>query len=145
MSEAGDTTGVSARVWERMRELVLEHHDTRKQVVDTLGMSFVKTKALRRVAARPMTLRELAAELLTDRPYATVLVDDLERRGLVERTVHPDDRRCKLVTVTEAGREVAATANRILSTPPESLRSLPAEDLAALDRILSGLRDSATA
>ncbi|TVT54773.1 MarR family transcriptional regulator [Amycolatopsis rhizosphaerae] len=145
MSEAGDATGVSARVWERMRELVLEHHDSRKQVVDTLHMSFVKTKALRRVAARPMTLRELAAELLTDRPYATVLVDDLERRGLVERTVHPDDRRCKLVTVTEAGREVAATANRILSTPPESLRSLPAEDLATLDRILSGLRDSATA
>lgn len=131
MSEA------AVRVWERMRELVVDRYDRRKEVVDALGMSFVKTKALRRLAIRPMTMRELAEELLTDRPYATVLVDDLVQRGLVERAVHPDDRRSKIVSPTAAGRAAAATAEAIMSTPPESLLSLPPEDLAALDAILA--------
>ena len=131
---------LAGRVWERMRELVVDRYDRRKQVVDELGLSFVKTKALRRLAARPMTLGELAEELLIDRPYATVLVDDLEQRGLVERRVRPEDRRSKLVEPTPAGHAAAATASRILSAPPEALLSLPAEDLVALDGILDRLR-----
>lgn len=126
----------AVRVWERMRELVMDRYDRRKQIVDTLGMSFVKTKALRRLAIRPMTMRELAEELLTDRPYATVLVDDLEQRGLVARAVHPQDRRSKIVSATAAGRAAAAKAEAILSTPPDSLSALPPEDLAVLDAIL---------
>ncbi|NKQ54604.1 MarR family transcriptional regulator [Amycolatopsis sp. K13G38] len=122
-----------------MRELVLERNDRRKQVVDALGMSFAKIKALRRIAAAPRTMRELAEELLTDRPYTTLLVDDLETRGLVARSVHPQDRRCKVVTVTEEGAQVAAKANRILGMPPEELQGLPAADLKRLDEILARL------
>lgn len=129
------------RVWTRMRELVVDRHDRRREVVDTLGMSFVKTKALRLLAQRPMTMRELAEELLTDRPYATVLVDDLERRGLVERTVHPEDRRSKIVSTTETGGVAAATAAEIMHRPPPSLLALPPEELAALDEILSRVED----
>ncbi|WP_243770106.1 MarR family winged helix-turn-helix transcriptional regulator [Amycolatopsis acidicola] len=125
------------RVWERMRVLVMERHDRRKFLVDELGMSFVKTKVLRRLANRPMTMRELAEELLTDRPYATVLVDDLEERGLVERTVHPDDRRSRIVHVTAEGRVLAERASKILATPPEPLLALPAAELAKLDEILA--------
>lgn len=127
----------AVRVWERMRELVTDRHDRRKEVVDALGMSFVKTKALRRLAIRPMTMRELAEELLTDRPYTTVLVDDLEQRGLVERTVHPEDRRSKIVTTTATGRAAAARAEAIMSVPPDSLLALPSEELALLDEILA--------
>lgn len=128
---------VAVRVWERMRELVVDRHDRRKDVVDALEMSFVKAKALRRLAKGPLTMRELAHQLLTDRPYTTVLVDDLEQRGLVSRTVHPDDRRSKVVTVTDEGRAAAELASKILSTPPASLLSLPPDDLRALDRILA--------
>jgi DNA-binding MarR family transcriptional regulator len=129
-------TDAAVRVWDRMRELVLDN-DRRREVVDALGMSFVKAKALRRIAARPMTMRELAEELLTDRPYATVLVDDLEQRGLVARTVHPDDRRRKIVSATDAGLAAAATASKILSVPPSSLLALRPADLATLDTILA--------
>ncbi|TNC29691.1 MarR family transcriptional regulator [Amycolatopsis alkalitolerans] len=144
---SGDARGgravndVAARAWGRMLDLVLERNDRRKEVVDALGMSFVKTKALRRLAARPMTMRELAEELLTDRPYATVLVDDLERRGLVQREVHPEDRRSKIVSVTPAGRAVSDTSAQILQRAPASLLALPEEDLAALDRILARLAE----
>lgn len=126
----------AVRAWERMCDLVLDH-DRRKEVVDALGMSFVKTKALRRLAKGPMTMRELALQLLTDRPYTTVLVDDLEERGLVSRTVNPDDRRSKLVAVTDEGRAAAELASKILAIPPAALLALPPEDARALDRILA--------
>ncbi|HET6500010.1 MAG TPA: MarR family transcriptional regulator [Amycolatopsis sp.] len=127
------------RAWVRMRELVTETYDRRKEVSDTLGMSYAKAKALRHIAAGPLTMRELAQRLVTDRPYATLLVDDLERRELVERTPHPDDRRCKLVKVTETGQAAAAVATRILQEPPPELLGLPESELAALDAILAGL------
>ncbi|GAA3846055.1 MarR family winged helix-turn-helix transcriptional regulator [Amycolatopsis tucumanensis] len=127
------------RVWERMQDLVLHRHDRRRLVADALGLSFFKAKALRRLVPGPLTLGELAELLDTDRPYTTVVVDDLEQRGLVSRTVHPDDRRRKLVTVTPAGAEMAAAANRILSEPPPFFAALDADELAQLDHLLAKL------
>ncbi|GHF16143.1 transcriptional regulator [Amycolatopsis deserti] len=126
------------RVWERMQD-VLGRHDRRKAVTEALGMSFIKIKALRRLASGPLTLADLAERLNTDRPYVTLVVDDLEQRGLVSRTVHPQDRRRKLVAVTAAGAEAATTAERILKEPPPSLAALDADELAQLDRLLAKL------
>ncbi|GAB3565050.1 MarR family transcriptional regulator [Amycolatopsis endophytica] len=126
-------------VWARMSDLVLHGYDRRKVVTETLGLSFFKTKALRRLAPGPLTLGELAERLATDRPYTTLVVDDLEQRGLVSRTVHPGDRRRRLVAVTPAGAEAAATANRILSEPPPLLAALSPDDLSELDRLLRKL------
>jgi DNA-binding MarR family transcriptional regulator len=130
----------AARIWRNMSQLVLER-ERRKEVTDALGMSFFRIKVLRRItaAAEPMTLSELAAKLGSDRPYLTLTVDDLTKRGLVERQEHPTDRRSKVVSVTPAGRAAAERANTILGTPPPALRDLPAADLAALDRITASL------
>ena len=40
----------------------------------------------------------------------TETVDVLEREGLVTRTEDPNDRRARIVSLTEAGREACATA-----------------------------------
>ncbi|WP_424887582.1 MarR family winged helix-turn-helix transcriptional regulator [Streptomyces sp. XH2] len=137
---AHDTHAATAeRAWGQLREIVLGGNERRKEVVDALGMSFFRIKALRRIARGPLTLRELAEQLLTDRPYATLVVDDLAGRGLVERTANPADRRSKIVSATPAGKELAARAERILGTPPPALLALPAEDLAELERITSRL------
>ncbi|MGK5548376.1 MarR family winged helix-turn-helix transcriptional regulator [Streptomyces sp. URMC 127] len=137
---AHDTHAATAeRAWGQLREIVLGGNERRKEVVDALGMSFFRIKALRRIARGPLTLRELAEMLLTDRPYTTLVVDDLEARGLVERTANPADRRSKIVSATAAGREAAARAERILGTPPPALLSLPPEDLAELERITAKL------
>ncbi|QKW35039.1 MarR family transcriptional regulator [Actinomadura sp. NAK00032] len=137
-AEAADT---AARAWRNLGVLVHERGDRRREVTEALGMSFFRVKALRRIAAAPapLPLRDLAELLLTDRPYVTLVVDDLVGRGLVERGANPADRRSKLVTATDAGRAAAAEAERILSTPPPELAGLPAEDLAALDRIAARL------
>jgi DNA-binding MarR family transcriptional regulator len=136
------TTEESSRVWQRMRTLVLERHDTRRDVAAALGMSFIKVKALRQVAREPSTMRELTEHLAIDGPYTTLVVDDLERRGLVERTVHPGDRRRRIVTVTAAGREAAEVADRILNEPPAAFADLAAGELAELDRVMAKLADS---
>jgi DNA-binding MarR family transcriptional regulator len=129
----------AVRIWKGIRALVLDRHDRRAQVVEALGMSFIRIKALRHLAAEPMTLRHLAAELSTDAPYTTVVVDDLARRGLVERTTHPDDRRAKIVTVTAAGLAAARKAEQLLGEPPAPLLALDADELATLDRLIAKL------
>jgi DNA-binding MarR family transcriptional regulator len=136
------TDELAARAWQAMRALVTDRYDRRKKVYDALGMSFIRAKALRRIAGGPMTMRELAAALGTDPPYTTVVVDDLERRGLVTRTVRAGDRRSKIVAITPPGDEQARLAERILGDPPRPVRGLPAEDLAALGRILTTLLDA---
>ena len=130
---------VAAQVWRGMRALVLDRHDRRKEVCEALDMSFVRAKALRQLAAQPLTMRELTARLATDPPYTTVVVDDLERRGLVVRSAHPTDRRSKIVTATPAGVTAAGRAEEILNQPPEPIRQLDAAELAALDRIVTRL------
>jgi DNA-binding MarR family transcriptional regulator len=130
---------LATQAWEGIRALVLELYDRRKDVTEALDMSFIRAKALTKLAARPMTMRQLGTRLAIDPPYTTVVVDDLERRGLVARTVHPDDRRSKLVTVTPAGAAAAEVAERILNAPPAPLCDLEPGDLAALARIVDVL------
>jgi DNA-binding MarR family transcriptional regulator len=83
---------------------------------------------------------ELATFLGIDPPYMTIVVDDLERQGLVERKPHPTDRRAKLVETTVRGKEAARRARVILNRPPAELTALPEAELAALLRGLRALR-----
>jgi DNA-binding MarR family transcriptional regulator len=129
----------AAQAWTAMRTLVLDAHDRRAAVSEALNLSFIRVKALARLVAGPLTMGELAGQLGTDPPYTTVVVDDLERRGLVRRSTSPDDRRVKIVTITESGAEAAAIADRILSEPPPVLAALGAGELAELTRILNRL------
>jgi DNA-binding MarR family transcriptional regulator len=105
-------------------------------------MGFIRAKALMKVAASPCKLRDLGARLGVDAPYTTLIVDDLEHRGLVVRTPHPDDRRSKLVTVTEAGVAAAGVAQRILGEPPAAVLDLDTGDLVTFDRIVAMLARS---
>jgi DNA-binding MarR family transcriptional regulator len=137
----GATAEAAARAWQGLNTLLMDRHNRRKAVAEALGMSFSRVRALRRLADGPMTLRELAERMTTDPPYTTVVVDDLVRRGLAERLGNPADRRSKLVHLTEEGRTTAARAVQILTTPPDALLALPAEDIRALDRVVAKLLD----
>jgi DNA-binding MarR family transcriptional regulator len=57
-----------------------------------------------------LSQQEVARRLGVDRTTMVALVDALERRGLVERSPHPDDRRKNVVALTAAGRETMAGA-----------------------------------
>ena len=126
------------RAWAVMADLVLDNQ-RRQAVSEAVGLPFGRVRALKRIAARSMSLRELAAAMSVDPPNCTAIVDDLERRGLVVREAHPSDRRSKLVVVTPAGAALAAEAMKVMGEPPAGLAALSGADLRELARILGTL------
>ena len=141
MSPESSTTGDEAgagRAWLGIREFVTSE-DRRRTLRLELDLGMAKAELLIRLAQAPMTLREIAQAIEVDPSAATVGVDRLERRGFVRREAHPDDARRKLVHLTDAGAQAAATAQRILNTPPPALTALAADDLTTLARIFATL------
>lgn len=126
------------QVWRSMSSLVLDNKDRwRRAVVDRTGLPFSRIRILRRLATQPMTVKEVAEAATIDAPAATVAVNDLEARGLVIRQPHPDNRRCKLVSLTDAGRDVVAVLDDTDDPPPQVLADLDEQDLQALQTILA--------
>ncbi|MEZ0356767.1 MarR family winged helix-turn-helix transcriptional regulator [Mycobacterium sp. SA01] len=126
------------QVWRSMSSLVLDNKDRwRRAVVDRTGLPFSRIRILRRLASQPMTVKQVAEAATIDAPAATVAVNDLEARGLVVRQPHPDNRRCKLVSLTDAGRDVIAVLDDTDDPAPEVLAALDEQDLQALLAILA--------
>lgn len=83
----------------------------------------------------PLTPGELAERERVKRPTATRIVARLSEAGLVERTADPADARSALLSVTPAGRSLAARMRkRKTAYLARRLRGLDAQDLAALER-----------
>jgi DNA-binding MarR family transcriptional regulator len=125
--------------WHAMSDLVL-NNERRREILEQTGLNFGKMRALRRVAVRPMPMRELAEQLFVDPPNLTPMVDELERLGLVERRAFPSDRRVKLVAATPKGAALAQRAEEILDRPPVGLVDLSSEELDILLQILARVR-----
>lgn len=61
---------------------------------------------------RPMSQAEVAERMGIDRTTMVAVVDGLQRKGLVRRVPHQDDRRKNVVDLTTAGRDVRRRAVR---------------------------------
>lgn len=138
MTRAASHDADTREVWALLCELVLDNV-RRREVSATLGMSFGRIRAIRRIARREMSMGELATALGIDPPNVTTLVDELEQLGLARRRPHPTDRRAKVVEATRKGKDIARRADEILSTPPDAVSDLDPEDIRTLRRILEGV------
>jgi DNA-binding MarR family transcriptional regulator len=128
------------QVWRQLSTLVIDNEDTwRRAVVERTGLPFSRIRIFRRLARAPMTVKQIAAASSMDAPAATVAVNDLEARGLVVRRVNPENRRCKTVSLTEAGREVVALVNAVDDPAPASLAALTDRELRALRGLMERL------
>ncbi|WP_133541564.1 MarR family winged helix-turn-helix transcriptional regulator [Microbacterium sp. BK668] len=76
------------------------------------------------------TQRDLSEFLRLDPSQVVALVDELEKRGLVERRPDPADRRANVVVATEEGRSLHVQAAAATRAAERSLHG----DLAAPDR-----------
>ncbi len=127
-------------VWRAMSSLVIDNRDGWKRaVVERSGLPFSRIRVLRRLARGPMTVKQVAAAATMDAPAATVAVNDLEDRGLVVRTPEPTNRRCKVVSLTDAGREMVATIDATDDPAPDVLAGLSDDDLNTLGSVLAKL------
>jgi DNA-binding MarR family transcriptional regulator len=74
-----------------------------------------------------------------DAAWVTDVVDKLEARGDVVRRSSPEDRRVKIIDVTEAGRRTHRVIEGIMRTPPRALLQCSDADVRALARIAQRL------
>ena len=134
------TNPVADEVWRSMASLVIDNRDSWKRaVVERTGLPFSRIRVLRRLARGPMSVKQVAATATMDAPAATVAVNDLEDRGLAVRTPDPTNRRCKLVSLTDAGREMVQAIDAIDDPAPDVLNALDGGELRQLRTILTKL------
>ena len=62
---------------------------------------------------KTITMKELAAKINRDKSTTTVLVRKLEQDGLVSVTPSPDDRRNKILSLTQKGNEYNALMKKL--------------------------------
>jgi DNA-binding MarR family transcriptional regulator len=124
-------------VWRSMAALVIDNRDTWKRaVVERTGLPFSRIRILSRLARRPMTVKQIAMAATIDAPAATVAVNDLEDRGLVIRETDPSNRRCKVVSLTDAGRDMVRTIDATDDPAPDILSGLDEAEMTTLHAIL---------
>jgi DNA-binding MarR family transcriptional regulator len=107
------------------------------EAVGALELTLTQIKLLHHLedADRELTLKEAAELVLVSLPAASRLVDDLVRRGFVERNEDVEDRRMKRLRLTSEGASVSRRLNAArlsgLQQFTETLTSTERERLAA--------------
>ena len=91
------------------------------RVIDESGLTFTQMKILMTLAGtrdEPPSLKPVAEGIGISLPSASRAVEGLVKRALVARTEDPSDRRQRLLSLTEAGQELA---DRIMAARLEGL------------------------
>jgi DNA-binding MarR family transcriptional regulator len=104
------------------------------EAVGALDLTLTQIKLLHHLHDAPdaLTLKAAAGAVLVSMPAASRTVDDLVRRGLVERQEDPDDRRMKRIRIAADGRAVVRRLNaaRVNGLEQFAATLTPAERLA---------------
>ncbi|MCV7419163.1 MarR family transcriptional regulator [Mycobacterium yunnanensis] len=135
-------TRAADEVWRAMVSVVFDNRDAwKRDVIEVSGLPFSRIRVLRRLARRPMTAKEIAEAATMDAPATSVAVNDLEDRGLVVRETNPNNRRCKVVSLTDEGRRVLARIDGVEDPAPRRFADLSREEVQTLESILAKLTD----
>lgn len=112
------------------------------EAVGALELSLTQIKLLHHLeeASRELTLKQGAELVHVSLPAASRMVDELVRRGFVERHEDVDDRRMKRVSITDRGRTVIDRLNSArLSGLEQFVEGLTASERRALAQALAKL------
>jgi DNA-binding MarR family transcriptional regulator len=117
------------------------------RVVDELGLSFSQVKMLLLLEdGGELSVKEIAAHLVLSLPAASRAVDGLVERGFVTRRESAEDRRSRIVALSDYGREVVDRLTRarlatldtfVAEITPEEQNNLLIALLPIVERIKS--------
>jgi MarR family transcriptional regulator, organic hydroperoxide resistance regulator len=130
---------MAEEAFERLRRVVFEgeHVERMAALGERTKLSPGVIKTLTRLGKTDgVSMGEMARGMGCDPSYVTALVDDLDARGLARREPSPDDRRVKIIVLTETGRELAAEIDALLSVPPAAFAALSHAELRQLRDLL---------
>jgi DNA-binding MarR family transcriptional regulator len=114
------------------------------EAVGTLELTITQIKLLHHLDEAPATLtfKEASELVLLSLPAISRTVDDLVRRGFVERNEDHEDRRMKRITLTDAGRDVIQRLQAArLHGLKEFVETLSGSERRALSGALSKLNE----
>ncbi len=131
--------GLAEDAFERLRRIAFEGEYVERMAALGVRMKLspgvIKT-LVRLAKADGVSMGDMARGIGCDPSYITALVDDLDERGLARREPAPDDRRVKIIVLTDAGRSLAAEIDAILSVPPAAFGALSSPELRQLRDLL---------
>ncbi|MBQ0823216.1 MarR family transcriptional regulator [Microvirga terrae] len=133
------------RIWFRFIRLNRRATNAVAAELKELGLSIPQFDLLSTLTEREgMSQQELAERLYVTKGNVSGLLDRMVEAGLVERRSIPGDRRSNALYLTSKGRDlanrgIAAQRSYVMRT----LGTLPAQDLAELERIVLAWRDRA--
>ena len=109
--------------------------------VRAAGLSSIEWRVLATLHdGEPLTVSQLAHEVLSKQPTVTKLVQRMSEQGWVELQADPADQRRTLVAVTPAGRRlVKPLISKAREHETAMLRTLAASEKAALKKLLGKL------
>ena len=89
---------------------------------------------------------QLARLMSVERPNLVLIVDELDRRGLIARDRAAGDRRAYALSLTEAGRSLCNAAHAaVVAHEARMFDGLSPEDLSAFTAVLDRVRGNAPA
>lgn len=145
-SPHGGSAPVSEALWPLLTEFALSLRGWWIATCYSLDLTPVQGMALRTLDPEaPLAMSALADTLACDASNVTGVVDKLEARGLIARQGAENDRRVKMLVVTEKGREVRRQLLTRAAQPPEEIATIPeamqCQLASALRAFLSRPRD----
>lgn len=90
----------------RAADALMTEIDRRRRAIADISASGFEALAILEGAGEPLAAHVIAERLLVSSASMTSLLDTLERKGLVERQPHPNDRRKVLIHLTDDARAV---------------------------------------
>jgi MarR family transcriptional regulator for hemolysin len=127
------TLVTASRKWRRTCHGVLSAYNVSEACATPLLMAARLGEAVRQV-----TLADLVG---IEGPSLVRLLDQLCAAGLVRRDEDPDDRRAKIISLTEEGRAVtAAMEEKLVSLRAQALNGISRADLEATLRVLDAFQ-----
>jgi DNA-binding MarR family transcriptional regulator len=122
----------------------MAHRVIAEQALAPLGLGVKECGALAVLCDEgPLSQQRLGERQGIDRTTMVAVVDNLERRGLVERRRSPDDRRAYALFATAEGRRILEQVNAASEqAEDEFLAAIPAADRRRLKQLLRSLISS---
>jgi DNA-binding MarR family transcriptional regulator len=113
-----------------LKHVQLRYFELSAAVLAPLGVNGREAAVLRAIDdTNALSQGEIARRMDVDRTTMVALIDDLQEKGLVERSQDPQDRRRNVVELTAAGRDTVRRAADLAAEAERTfLRRLSAAD-----------------
>src|SRR5712691_7772371 len=122
MDPVDDREVLARRAWGLLMTAGQRHLETVTTGIEEMGLSRVMAQFLGAVCQSPPgPTNQLATRFGVDPGWVTDIVDRLEARGELVRRPSKEDRRVKILEVTDAGQATFSRMEEIFANPPAEL------------------------